>query len=302
MIEKGKQNSSSFHLAGIVPVAGQPLNFDFPWHDCMQPIARDYLAVERAVWECAYAGCETIWVVCHDEMQPLIKYRLGSYVHDPINYFNSNLQIPTAKQREIPIYYVPIHPKDRDKRDCLGWSVLYGALTSYWLSKTISIWTIPDKFYVAFPYGVYQPEILKASRRKISSKKAFFLSYNNKTVKNGEYLGFTFDADDFKACYKVIREEGTGEYDGYKPKNPNAKRLSKEERWSARFFSLDKIFNPVKIEDVNLLELSWYYNIDNWDNLRAFLAAEESGKIKRPHKKLLGYHEWNPIGVNNEEE
>ena len=72
------------HLAGVVPTAGQPLDFNFPWHDCLQPIGPDYLAVERAVLECAWAGCDTIWVVCHDDMKPLIRHRLGEYVEDPV--------------------------------------------------------------------------------------------------------------------------------------------------------------------------------------------------------------------------
>ena len=54
------QSTYSFHLAGIVPVAGQDLGFGFPWHDSLMPIAQDYLAVEHAVLSCAYAGCETI--------------------------------------------------------------------------------------------------------------------------------------------------------------------------------------------------------------------------------------------------
>ena len=70
---------SNFHLAGIIPVAGQPLDFKMPWHDCMMPLNKDYLAVEHSVVECAYAGCETIWIVCHDDMQPLIRSRLGDY-------------------------------------------------------------------------------------------------------------------------------------------------------------------------------------------------------------------------------
>ena len=28
------------------------------------------------------AGCRTIWIVCNDDMQPLIRYRLGDYVYD----------------------------------------------------------------------------------------------------------------------------------------------------------------------------------------------------------------------------
>ena len=301
MIDKGQQNINSFHLAGIVPIAGEPKDFNFPWHDCLQPIGRNYLAVERAVWECACAGSETIWIVCHDDMQPLIRYRLGDYVQDPLFVDKKRSSMPDELKKPIPIYYVPIHPRDRDRRDCLGWSALYGALTSYWLSRTISQWVVPGKYYVAFPYGIYNPELLMSYRKQISNKKPFFVSHRGRTVRDDEYLGFTFDADDFKACRRMIRKNGTGEYDGYKPKNPNAKRLPKEEKWSARFFSLDKVFNSVKIKDGNILEIPWYYNIDNWDNLRIFLGSKESIKIKRPHRKLLGYHEWNPIGVNNEE-
>ena len=39
-------NIHSFHLAGIVPVNGQPLDFQMPWHDCLQPISQNFLAVE----------------------------------------------------------------------------------------------------------------------------------------------------------------------------------------------------------------------------------------------------------------
>jgi hypothetical protein len=296
-MEKGIQNINSFHLAGIVPVAGQKLDFNFPWHDCLQPINKDYLAVERAVYECACAGCETIWIVCHDDMQPLIRYRLGDYVQDPQWVDKNRLLMPEGVERPIPIYYVPIHPKDRDKRDCLGWSVLHGAQTAYWLSKTISQWVIPDRYYAAFPYGAYDPELLRPFRKQISSKKPFFVSHQDRTIKSNEYLGFTFDADDFKACRSLVRREGTGIHTGYKED-----KLSIEERWSARFFSLDKIFEPVNIEGANVLKLPWYYNISSWQSLCEFLGSKDSKKLDKPPAKVLGYHEWNPIGVDNEKE
>ncbi len=166
---------SGFHLAGIVPVAGQKLDFNVPWHDSMQPIGQNYLAVERAVVECAYAGCETIWVVCHKDMQPLIRYRLGEWINDPVYLYRKHDPNPTGEtRRPIPIYYVPVHPKDREKRDCLGWSVLYGAESAFWMAKQISKWLIPDKYYVAFPYGVYKPELLREHRKIISSSERFF--------------------------------------------------------------------------------------------------------------------------------
>ena len=185
-MEQGPQIASSFHLAGIVPVAGQPFDFEFPWHDCLQPIGKNYLALERAILECAYAGCETIWVVCHKETQALVKHRLGDYIYDPVRYWSHWNKIPTDNQKIIPIFFVPIHPKDRGKRDCLSWSALYGALTAYWLNQKISRWVTPDRYYVSFPQGVYPPEFLKAHRKQISSKKPFFVSSAGKTVKDNQ--------------------------------------------------------------------------------------------------------------------
>ena len=66
-MEKKEANLKSFQLAGIIPVAGQPLDFNMSWSDCLMPIAPNYTAVEASVVECAMAGCETIWIVCNDE-------------------------------------------------------------------------------------------------------------------------------------------------------------------------------------------------------------------------------------------
>ena len=66
--ERAFTSINAFHLAGIVPVSGQPLDYDLPWHDCLQPISQNFLAVERAVLECATAGCER-------PTEPLIRKR-----------------------------------------------------------------------------------------------------------------------------------------------------------------------------------------------------------------------------------
>ena len=289
---------SAFHLAGVVPVAGQPLDFDFPWHDSLQPIGQNYLAVERAVVECAYAGCNTIWVVCNDDMQPLIRHRLGEYIQDPVFVERRHYHGPTMVQKQIPIYYVPIHSKDLGKRDCLSWSVLYGALTAYHISKKISKWTVPQKFYTAFPYGVYDPAFVREHRRVISSAKNFFISHEGKTVRDNEYLGFSFGEEEFIEYRKIVRREGTGrmvpgqEYGG-------REELPLHERWSARNFTLDKVFGSAILEDSNVVEAPWYKRIDNWDGLRDFLSSEF--KLERPSKKLFSYKEWNPIGEDREE-
>ena len=288
MIDEGTQNIDAFHLAGIVPVAGQPLDFNLPWHDCLMPIAHNYLAVEHAIQECAMAGCETIWIVCHNDMQPLIRHRVGEWVLDPgaptTGLFASDYE------RRIPVFYVPIHPKDRYKRDCLGWSVLYGALTAYHMSKALSKWVIPDKFYAAFPYGIYPLDIVKANRSKFSTGKTHCLTYNGKSIKTGHHLGFTFGAEDFKECRRIIRKESTYAW------NEEGKKIPLKERYSARHFSLDKVFKGAIID--REIEIDWHYEIDSWENYTTYLSSEESKEIVRP--KRLKYNEWNPIGQDNE--
>tara|TARA_R100000458_G_C8269107_1_gene243910 strand:+ start:146 stop:1036 length:891 start_codon:yes stop_codon:yes gene_type:complete len=294
MIENGKENVQSFHLAGIVPVAGQKLDFNFPWHDSLIPVAKDFLAVERSVYECSLAGCETIWIVCHKDMQPLIRYRIGEWIEDIAKVGRAD-KFPSESRRRIPIYYVPIHPKDRDKRDCLGWSVLYGALTAYSISKRMSKWVVPDRYYVSFPYGVYDMSNLRKNRKKISNRNNFYACYNGKTVQDGEYLSFTFSGEDFKRIRRKFRENSTNSF-----VKGTLEKLPIEERYNSRYFSLDKIFKYVIIETDDLVvDVDWYYNIDNWDGYCSYLGSEESKYIFKPN--YIKYHEWNPIGYEEED-
>ena len=271
------------HLAGLIPVAGQPLDFNFPWHDSLQPIGKDYLAIERSVIECAYAGCRTIWIVCHDDMQPLIRYRLGEYIQDPVYLFRSMAPGHAEDtRRPIPIYYVPIHPKDRDKRDCLAWSVLYGAMAAYYTSTQVSKWVRPHRYYTSFPYGLYDPEILREYRKELHSDQGFYLQHNGKTVKDGEYLRKTATGDKVK---------------GTTVGAPPTEKLPLEERWSARHFSLDKVFGIGTIEDAMLVNVPWYQKVDSWEGLKTFLSSDE--QLEKP-KNLLKYHEFNRIGEQDE--
>ena len=115
---------STFHLAGIVPIAGQPLDFNMPWHESLMPLAPGYLAVERAVLECAYAGCETIWIVCADDVTPLLRYHIGEIIQDPV-YTYRHFELNKAEvKRPIRIYYVPINIRDINKRVLLFFTIL----------------------------------------------------------------------------------------------------------------------------------------------------------------------------------
>tara|TARA_Y100000034_G_scaffold124573_1_gene172922 strand:- start:1503 stop:2372 length:870 start_codon:yes stop_codon:yes gene_type:complete len=281
-------NLKAFHLAGIIPVAGQPLDFNMDWSDCLMPIAPNFTAVDLSVLECAMAGCETIWIVCNDDVSPLIRHRIGEYVLDPVSVGRMGPR-PRESRRQVPVFYVPTHPNDRERRDCLGWSVLHGAQSAYHISLRISRWVTPDKYYVSFPYGVFNPDSLRPFRKNISSNQQLYLTHNENTVKNNEYLSFTFSPEDFIKIRREFRKKATNEYfDG--------KRLPREKRYSGRHFSLDKVFDSVILEGSMALELPWYHNIGSWDGYCEYLASPNRTMIKRPSKIIFDYKEFCPIG------
>ena len=293
MLEPGNKN----HIAGIVPVAGQPLDFEMDWSDSLMPLAANYTAVERAVVECAWAGCKTIWIVCNDDTSPLIRYRIGDFVKDPVWLGRKFEKYPSKVRKDIPVFYVPIHPKDRTRRDSLGWSALHGAFAASRASGHISRWMAPSGFYVAFPYGVYDPKILREWRREIKLDKGFYLAHNNRTICDGEYLGFKMTIEDVKLIKKHIRTNEVGKHKGY---GPNREIIPLQERWSARFFTLDRIFECVTLEGANIAAAPWYYPIDSWEKYCTFLGSEERREIKHPGKLVLGYRELNQIGEQND--
>jgi len=291
-MEINEINKERFNLAGVIPVAGQPLDFNFPWHDSLMPIGHNYLAVEKAVFDCAMAGCDTIWLVCPKDMQPLIRYRLGDYVLDPYKFYNGIQFTGYPKTKEIPIYYVPVSPKDVDRRDCLSWSIISGANQAYWVSRKLSRWTCPDKYFVAFPYGMYTPYYMGDHRSKIRSARAFRMEYNNESYRDGLYLPFTFDAEDFKKSRRKFRKNETTSRDSTGAAIPMA------QAYTGRYFTHDFVFDEVSVEDEHIVDIPWYYDVSNWEGLKKWFGSEK--KLDKPPEFLLSYNEWNPIGVNNE--
>ena len=272
-------SNASFHLAGVVPLTARSLDFQFPWHDALQPISQNYLAVERAIVECAYAGCETIWVVCDDDVQPLVRYRLGDFIEDPVWLGRKFDKYPSESRKPIQIFYVPLHPHDRKLRTELSWSILYGALTAYRTCRDISKWVTPDRYYVSFPYGVYDPTLLRNHRAQISSTEPFFLRNEGRTIADGEYLGFTFGLDEYRELRQKIF-------------SMNRKGVD---------LDLDKVFNCVMIESrAFVVDLPWYFAIDSWEGLCEYLSSEERRFLRRPSPHMLSFRELNPIGVDND--
>mgnify|MGYP003110471629 CR=1 FL=1 len=279
------------HIAGIVPVSGIRSDFNMPWHASMMPLAPNYLAVERAVLECAYAGCNTIWVVCGDDVSSLIKHHVGEKIQDPIYSYRHFEHNKNDFKRPIKIYYIPLAIRDINKRDNLAWSAIHGALTAHKVSSGISRWLAPDRFYVAWPYGYYIPSVVRDVRRQLLDSKVA-ISYEGRTVKDNLYLGVTFDMDDIEQLKKESHTSSSGLW-----RDPvqRQERLSVEERYSYKHFDLEKVFENLDFENHHTISVEEYFSIDCWEKYCEFLG--ETKYIKKP--ATLSYAEWNEIGFDD---
>ena len=278
------------HLAGIIPLANLQTDFDLPIPDCLMPLDPGFTAIQKAVFECAVAGCQTIWIVANDDLAPVIKKVIGEWAYDPVYYYRRHSMFPSEERKEIPIYYVPIHPKDRDRRDSYGWSVLHGIYSAWRVSNIISQWVVPDKYFVTFPMSAYNVYSLRKSRAKISDfENNFFLTHEGQTVKNNKPLAFTMFGKDFIQCRRHVNKTTTREYlnPGPDEKYPQ-KKLPLEERWSARQFDFDTIFGKVNETNAHREEVEWYYDISKWEQYQAFMGSENF--IQKPSNNLTKAH------------
>ncbi len=265
------------HIAGIVPIAGQRrADYIFPWHDCLMPLSKDYYAIERAVYECAIVGCDVIWIVSDMEFQPLVKEIVGSWILDPLQMNRENRIKETFEHRRIPIYYLPIHPKDRERRDCLAWSVLYGAGVANKFARRISLKVETDKFWVAFPHGVYDPEFLRffreGERRNFIQNKNIILTHNGESIINGSQLGFSITKEQVSATTKNFRNMEVGHQ--FVDDHGKRRKRSELESFTGRFFSLDKVFENVYGDDsVEKIEVKQAHQISTFAGYRQLMGS-----------------------------
>jgi hypothetical protein len=292
--EKTFTSKTNFHLAGIVPVAGSRVDINVPFPDVMLPVGNDYTLLDAALVECAYAGCDTIWIICNDDTAPLLRHRIGDYIEDPSFYFYNTTR-NTDYRKRIPIFWVPQHPRDRDRRDCLSWSAVYGSLSAFKICSKISKWVIPDKYYVSFPYGLFNARELLEIKRKVSSSKNFYLVSEGKTVQDNIYSSFTFGKEEFLQYRRNVRK-GTGKWKG---EYGNMEALPIEERWSARFFEPKDVFKDLDLESATLLETKTFYNITSWEEYLTYMRSDYAREIVKPPSDMFSYKEFNPVAVDN---
>lgn len=266
-------NASVDHLAGIIPIAGQPLAYNMPWHDSLMPIHDNYHAIERAVHSATLAGCNTIWIVMHKETQPIIRKKVGEWSYDPETIWKN--PYPWLQLKQIPVYYVAVNAKDRKRRDSLGWSCLYGAKVASYTSKKISKWLLPKRFLVVSPYGVFSERILKNNRKLLRGNKEILFTKNNNDIRTEQFMPFTFNQSQYETFLKKFKNEYSG------------RDIDK---------TASEIFSDIQETDYNKIELDWFYKLDSWDSYREFISSGSNNECLRP--KYMISHSWHGLVEN----
>lgn len=278
-----------FHLAGIISLLGPQNKMGLGYPNYLLPVAPDFNMVERSIVECAYAGCETIWIVCDESTMPLLRYRVGDWIEDPVYIRRQNTKQPFNYRKEIPIFYVPAHPDDMGRRDCMGWGILSGAQTATRISSQLSKWTKPRAFFVSFPEGISDPGLVREYREVISSDVGFcFETDEGETFRDGKKLSFTFGHELLTPLIRNFKSEATTLF-------KEGLKLPREERYSGRFFSLKKVFKCINIKHYMQKKTLFYYDAGGWKGYRNYIASEDSTVIKRPSEAILKFREFNRI-------
>lgn len=278
------------HLAGIIPINSYPMEFNFPWPDCMQPIGTDFLAIDRAVLECAYAGCNSIWIICPQSQMPLLKRRLKESISNPTDWMFKKTHFTEALSKPIPIYYAPVLPKDHQKRDSLVWHSLYGCYLAYKIGSSISKFLQPNKYYITFPNTLYDHTAPLKYRTKINNMNRFFISFEGKTILDGLPLGCALAFQDIRELVRIFRSQATGLYTAEKKPgeiNPHG-YLPIEDRYTGRWLTISDVFMKLEKDEQNtiLSPVDWFYDITTWDGLMSYYASMHS-KLLKPFNKYL---------------
>lgn len=299
------------HLAGIVPVASDNITkHNFPWDELLLPVENEVSAIQKAVIDAAAIGCDTVWIVCPIHLQPLVRLHMGEYVRD--FYARTDLskkearialarhavaERPVTHRKIIPIYYVAYPASENTRAKSLAWVALYGARVVRKISKKFSARVVPKKYWISFPFAMYQSRdlfILRNAARDAS--RNVFLAYDAETVKDGKYLGFTLRYGDVgflieKATHTILerykehrRQSNAGLKESYEVFAGRDKNL----------LSLEEVFYPLTIDPTSdiVIELGWYYQVDNWREYVRYLGQTKHEKLRLTYKNILPKRRW----------
>ena len=272
-------------MPAIIPVAGMSTDFGMEWDSSLVPIAPNYTALEATVYECLHAGCTSIWVVANDDSAPLLRHRLGEYATDIDSIQRGHFAtFGNTKHIEVPIYYVPIHPKHRDKVDNYAWSVIYGANVAYWIHTKFSRWTQPDRYYISFPMGMMDPKEVLKYRSVLRKNAPFYFSHKGQTVKDGVPLSFVLDPEEWRRAKSTITTNASY-YKVPPPGEMPSEPLPKEDRYVSLAYGLEDVFGDGPGGTVE--EMNSFYDLTTWSGYVKFISSELGARTKRPNTNTM---------------
>jgi hypothetical protein len=276
---------SKLNMPAIIPVAGMNTEFGMEWDSSLMPVGPNYTAIEATIYECLHAGCSSIWIVANDDIAPLIKYRIGEWATDVESIERGTyIRFGNEKHKEVPVYYVPIHPRHRDKVDCYSWSIIYGINVAYWLMIKMGRWIEPDQYYVSFPLSALDPREVYKHKSTLKKNVPFYFSHNGKTVKDGLPLSFVLEADEWRRAKRMITTNAAL-YKLPPPGEMPSEKLPPEERRKSLSFSLEDVFGdgPKGYE----LEIKEFYDLTTWAEYVKFISSDLGKRTKRPGTKTM---------------
>jgi len=243
---------------GIIPADGLKSTFEHPFPPCLLPVGKNINLLEASVMDCMWFRCRQIYIVGYRENLKLYRKTIGDHVRLPHSMYERKMGT-FQPVHHVPIYYVPIHPKDRKKRDSLAWSALYGVITHKRVVHFLSEFLNRDGYFFSFPFGMYNPYRVDVFRSKITKFNNFFFNFEGKTVRDGLYLPFYLNNKEFPRLLKNVRKKMIE--DGFF-----------REESIRNEYTLKDVFNlvPPRKDDVSPF-LPFYNEITTWEQYTDYL-------------------------------
>jgi hypothetical protein len=283
------------HLAGIIPLAGYKDNFKLHINDYTLPIGPTMTLAHLAVLNCSMINCDTIWVVVDSKTAPFIRKMIGDYIWSHFDvrtqrrrfnhkkrllYENKSASVNFNRVHKIPIFYIVLDPKEKDKWASLSWSILNGIQISKKISSSITTWVKPDKYYISFANSYSYHNFFEETKMcKTRIHRNFFWQNNGQTAVDGKFLNFCVTNATFKRMVRNFRKANAyvsdEEYDGVTKISKSRLRPN-----IAPNLELSILFEDIPIEDYDgMLKTPFYYDFSSWQQYAKFVSSEAANTL-----------------------
>lgn len=301
----------SFHVAGVIPIAGMQSDLQYPIPDYLLPAGKNITMIDRSILECVYAGCNTIWIIANDDMKPILRYHLGDCVQD-LQWHQKNEDLGkfrNAMKQWIPIYYINVNPRVLNQVNNCGFNILMGIPMIKNIAHRVSNHAAPRKYYITFPQGLCAPGIFKMIRKYLRRDTPYYTRFEGKTFLDGLPLSFSmsdYNVVDWREGLRkrIIREayqEGEG-----KPKLSNIKDwpvhkiLNHQMKLHNNFFDLRAFYDASKFEGYRDYLLD--YNLPSFKDNVVYRLGREVTPIAFYEKAEVIEHRSAEIEIEQGEE